>query len=341
MVLKRGHAGFSTLGLLRHTGLRNKSTSAISARTTRLNIRFLDTFVWVARLRSFRLAAVHLHATQSAISQRIAALESDLGVKLLDRHHHEVTLTPEGALVLERAETIVLTYSEIKRGIFGKKALKPIVRIGVSDVVSLSFLPHLYTRLIREYEVQRIEARVDIPPRNHQALKDGEIDIAIGPSIWQGDEMVNVGLCDFSMHWVASSQLEFPEDPIALSSFTKYPIILPDRPSLPHRLLGEQLLSADRGALRLLSVSSLASLIQLVLGGVGVSALPAAVVQREIAQGLLQIVPFKEPIPDVRIAMTYLHVPEDATPHLLLASLKDAISEYCDQQGDQFVTNRL
>lgn len=306
-----------------------------------MNIRFLETFVWVARLRSFRLAAAHLHATQSAISQRIAALETDLGIKLLDRQHHEVTLTPEGALVFERAETIVLTYSEIKRRAFGKESLKPIVRIGVSDVVSLSFLPHLYTRLIREYDVQTIEAKVDSPPRNYQALKDGQIDIAIGPSIWQGDEMVNVGLCDFSMHWIASSQLEFPEGPITVSSFTKYPIVLPDRPTLPHRLLGEQLLSADRGVLRLLSVSSLASLIQLVLGGVGVSALPVAVVQREIAQGLLQIVPFEEPIPDVRIAMTYLHVPGDTTPHLLLASLKGAIAEYCDQHGDQFVSNRL
>ncbi len=293
--------------------------------------------MWVARLRSFRLAAAHLHATQAAVSQRVAALESDLGVKLLERHHHDVQLTAEGTYVLEKSEAIVLMYSDTKRRVSGKKALKSTVRLGVSDVVSLSFLPQLYNLLIGDFDAETIEGSVDAPFRHYQALKDGQIDVAIGPQVSQGEEMVNVDLCDFSMRWVGSSRLELPEGPIALSKFTRYPIISYLRSSLPHRRLEEQLRLVDRGAFKLHSVSTLAGVIRLVLGGVGISAVPLAVVRRELDAGLLQVIPIEEPFPDVRIAMTYLHAPEDATPHLLVTALKEAVREYCAQHEGRFV----
>lgn len=50
-----------------------------------MNLRFLETFVWVARLKSFRLTAEKLFTTQASVSSRIAALEADLGVRLLLR----------------------------------------------------------------------------------------------------------------------------------------------------------------------------------------------------------------------------------------------------------------
>lgn len=45
---------------------------------------------------SFTAAAKKLGYTQSAISQMIASLEKELGVKLLARSNHHVQLTPEG-----------------------------------------------------------------------------------------------------------------------------------------------------------------------------------------------------------------------------------------------------
>ena len=44
-----------------------------------MNLKFLETFVWVARLKSFRLTAEKLFTTQASISSRIAVLESELG----------------------------------------------------------------------------------------------------------------------------------------------------------------------------------------------------------------------------------------------------------------------
>jgi DNA-binding transcriptional LysR family regulator len=58
-----------------------------------VDFKMLETFVWVANLRSFRGAAEKLNTTQPAISMRIAQLEEDLGVRLLERDRRLVSPT--------------------------------------------------------------------------------------------------------------------------------------------------------------------------------------------------------------------------------------------------------
>lgn len=50
-----------------------------------MNLRFVETFVWVARMQSISRTAEKLFLTQSAISNRIAVLEEELGAELVDR----------------------------------------------------------------------------------------------------------------------------------------------------------------------------------------------------------------------------------------------------------------
>jgi DNA-binding transcriptional LysR family regulator len=66
----------------------------------------LRTFVTVAEAGSFSAAAQQLGYTQSAVSQQIAALESDLGTTLL--HRRPVAPTDAGARLLEHAGPILL-----------------------------------------------------------------------------------------------------------------------------------------------------------------------------------------------------------------------------------------
>lgn len=66
----------------------------------------LRTFVAVTRHGSFSAAAEELGYTQSAVSQQIAALESDLGVPLL--HRRPVSPTHAGERLLEHARPLLL-----------------------------------------------------------------------------------------------------------------------------------------------------------------------------------------------------------------------------------------
>lgn len=57
----------------------------------------LTAFEAAARHESFTLAAQEMNVTQSAVSQRIRALEERMGIALFDRNHRSVRLTREGA----------------------------------------------------------------------------------------------------------------------------------------------------------------------------------------------------------------------------------------------------
>ncbi|HEX8714173.1 MAG TPA: LysR family transcriptional regulator [Solirubrobacteraceae bacterium] len=67
----------------------------------------LHYFVTIAEMGQITRAAKHLHMAQPALSQAVAQLEAQLGVKLLDRHARGVTLTPAGEAFLVKARAVL------------------------------------------------------------------------------------------------------------------------------------------------------------------------------------------------------------------------------------------
>ena len=68
--------------------------------------RRLLTYRAVAHRRSFSQAARDLALTQPSVSQQVAALERELGTRLLDRRPGGLKLTPAGAVLLEHADAV-------------------------------------------------------------------------------------------------------------------------------------------------------------------------------------------------------------------------------------------
>ena len=70
-------------------------------------LRQIQYFMAVAESHHFTKAAKQLFVSQSALSQQINKLEEDLGVKLLDRISHPITLTPAGEEFYRCAQKII------------------------------------------------------------------------------------------------------------------------------------------------------------------------------------------------------------------------------------------
>jgi DNA-binding transcriptional LysR family regulator len=79
-----------------------------------MNLRFVEAFYWVVSLKSVSRAAEKLYITQSAMSSRIAALEEELGVLLLDRRDKQFRLTVAGMRFFNHAQRLLALQREIK-----------------------------------------------------------------------------------------------------------------------------------------------------------------------------------------------------------------------------------
>ena len=79
-----------------------------------MNLRFVEAFYWVASLKSVTRAAEKLFLTQSAMSSRIAALEDELGVLLLDRRDKHFRLTVAGTRFLTYAKRMLELQRQLK-----------------------------------------------------------------------------------------------------------------------------------------------------------------------------------------------------------------------------------
>lgn len=301
-----------------------------------MNSRFLETLVWVARLRSFTLAAERLNATQAAVSFRVASLEKDLGVRLLERDSRDVRLTTQGLLVLEQAEIIVQLYADLKQKMSSKSSIRRIVRLGVTDLTSLTLLPIIYKHINNEYENITIESKIGLSFDHYHALTNNEIDLALVSLPLHDTNLLNLALCDLSMDWVCSPKLGFPEGPIDVAELARFPIISYPRVSLPHHIIEKQFRGIEHPSVRLHLSGSLGMTIQLLVDAVGASVLPAVLVQRELAEGSLRLLSVREPFPTLRVSMSYLDVPENPLPLLIVPVCQQAAIEYCRQFESRF-----
>jgi DNA-binding transcriptional LysR family regulator len=137
-------------------------------------------FVTVAEERQMTRAARKLHLAQPALSHAIAQLESELGIKLLERHPRGVTLTPAGETFLEKARDAL---SAMTDAALTAQALARTAR----DTIALGFLgsppivaaPQLLAAFAAAHPEIELSAR-ELPfPRGSTAHWLEDVDIAL------------------------------------------------------------------------------------------------------------------------------------------------------------------
>jgi DNA-binding transcriptional LysR family regulator len=80
----------------------------------RMNTPDLDTFMIVIRQGSFAAAARELRVDPSSVSRTVAALESELGTRLLQRNTRKLSLTEAGAVFVERIAPLLEELEELR-----------------------------------------------------------------------------------------------------------------------------------------------------------------------------------------------------------------------------------
>lgn len=123
----------------------------------RIDVLGLQAFVAIAERGSFRAAASHLNLSQTALSHRIRKLEENLAAPLLLRTTRQVTLTPEGAALLPKAQQV---FEELGLAVVGLRGAKKAqaTRIGVGCLPTLAM--HVMPSVLKKFAVTAAEIDV-------------------------------------------------------------------------------------------------------------------------------------------------------------------------------------
>ena len=122
---------------------------------------YLDTFARAAELSSFTAAAHDLGLTQAAVSQRIQALEADLGVPLFRRQGGRVLLTDAGRRLHDCAQRIFALYREARDQVAGQKApLTGELSLAASSIPGEHLLPALLSAFHHRHAHVQVRATV-------------------------------------------------------------------------------------------------------------------------------------------------------------------------------------
>lgn len=252
----------------------------------RVSLRQLEYFVAVAQNRSFRRAAEKLGVSQPTLTAQIAALEQSIGARLFERHRSGTMQSPVGRELLRDARRVL---EEFEGFIDRVHALTSgpggTYRLGVARTVGPYMLPHVLPTIHREYASVKFHVREDVPGALEDGLVDGQYDLIIIPLPIGARQLAHVSLC---------------REPLKL--------VLPLEHRLARRariqeddLVGEQVLAIEErhplhsqiqalcdrfGATirRDYEGTSLDTLRQMVLLGMGISFLPALYVHSEIRE---------------------------------------------------------
>jgi len=150
-----------------------------------VTLRQLRTFVTVADLTSFSLAAQQLRLSQPAVSYQVKELEEALGLPLLDRLGKRVSLTEAGSVLYSYARRTLNVLDEASLAIEEMRGIKRgNLRVGASTTVGIYLLPAALGAFKKLHPGLVISLEIGTRARVQEQVLRNELDLAVvGPAL--------------------------------------------------------------------------------------------------------------------------------------------------------------
>ncbi|MGB0670561.1 MAG: LysR substrate-binding domain-containing protein [Rhodospirillales bacterium] len=247
-------------------------------------LRQLRYLVEVDRHRNFSRAADTCCVTQSTLSAGIRDLESLLGAVLLERDHRQVIVTPLGADIIKRAKQLLQDAEDLT--LAARAGLKPLngtLRLGAIPTIGPYLLPGRLNDIRRHYPDLRLFLREDQTQSLLRRLDEGSLDAAVialpydisglGHEILGDDNFLLACAADHPL----AAQLNVDSDRLVELDL----LLLEDGHCLRDHALRACRLTREPAQNEAFQATSLATLLQMVEGGLGVTLIPEIAAEQE------------------------------------------------------------
>jgi DNA-binding transcriptional LysR family regulator len=266
-----------------------------------MNLKQIETFLWIARLGGFAAAAERLNATQSAISARIQELEQTLGVKLFERGRRAAHLTAKGQELVSMAEALMEQVRRIESSIGQPESVTGILRLGVADLIAMTWLSDFVREMSGRYPMLKLDLRIGLAKELIERLRAGDLDLVLAPGeTWLFEfEAVPLGASEFL--WMVHRDLPMPDHALTPKDLQNWPIITLSQEAYHHRIVSQWFRDNNASGRNFIECNSIGVIIQLTLSGLGVGLVPRACVEDRLAQGDLRIIHCDPPMVMVKL----------------------------------------
>ena len=277
----------------RRSGLMIVATPAL-VQYRAMNLHNIEAFLAVGEAASFTSAAKRLGKTQSAVSQAVRQLETELGVPLINRASRNVTFTPAGDLLRSHAAQLVEDIHKMASMVREQSKTRiSQLRIGLVDSFATAVGPALIRSMLSE--ALNLSLWSELTPRLGKAVLEKRADIIVANDPFNEE----ANLTRFELLREPFALLlpsDFPWDTrvpnLPLLSRT-YPMIRYEASSLMGSLIDAHCHRLNLRPTRRVSVDSTEKLIATVVAGIGWSiTTPISLLRAREYSGAFRVVPF-------------------------------------------------
>ncbi|MEP3232193.1 MAG: LysR family transcriptional regulator [Hyphomicrobiales bacterium] len=270
-----------------------------------MKVRNLDTFYWIANLGSFRAASEKLNLTQPAISARIQVLEQDIGTELFIRETRNAELTPAGRKLFNYAERFMNLEQDILSAFIQTANIEQTIRVGSSETIVSTWLPEFMSTFSQQRAGLSFDLRVDSTDNLRNALVAREIDLAFLMGPVAEVSITNHEVCAYDMVFAAEPNLAKKHKRWSLENIANEPVLTFSTNTKPSRQIKE-LLTSDKQQPKMTTSTSLGAIIRLAVSGMGICAIPRAVITDELDNNQLVELDTPENLPPLTFTASYV-----------------------------------
>jgi len=140
--------------------------------------QFLNTFVTVVDRGSMAAAARMLHITPAAVAQQIRTLERELGAPLIARAGRTVSVTEEGARILQRARDLLRGVADL-RSVANESGMAGELRLGACPTALGGLVPDILARMVAKFPEINVFIKPGYSADLYGAVESGDLDAAM------------------------------------------------------------------------------------------------------------------------------------------------------------------
>jgi LysR family hydrogen peroxide-inducible transcriptional activator len=268
-----------------------------------ISLRQLRYFASLARHRHFGRAAADCAVTQPALSMQVKELEREIGGALVERRPGEVALTATGIEVAERAEHILAATRDLVDFARHREILSGSLTLGIIPTLAPYLLPRLLPRLQQAYPSLRLDVRETQTAALLGELVAGDLDCALLALPVEHADIDTMPLFKDRFLLAAPADEPVPRRALKAEDVDQHRLILLEE---GHCLRDQALAfcaTKRRDSAATLGSTSLATVMQMVANGYGVTLVPEIAAELEVRDKRVMLRRFAAPEPGRTIGL--------------------------------------